>query len=436
MNSLLYSNKRYGLYFMNENWLFDFCSAFCFYYCFMLFMFYNRYEIHHGKFEPIKYLGLVLVFFLIYLLFDKIKNVYSAVIAALGIMILTVRFYPINGNRFLLLIPLIVFIIFRFQDRHKYQTKLNIWRCYGIVFFIVMHIITSKIDTELSFSSQKCLKIMCGVFVIYLILFLCLKYIRVLDEYYCNLMNNSNKNSSKSDKIGIGNHIRKSIFLFNISIAGIGIIIFLITQYFTNLVSYVFSVLNSFLGGFKLNPIDLEKTEDSVKKFDIFVPKGSGNNYTRTMWDSELLKVIFNLIFTIVVIAAILFFIRFLYRKIYGMKKFSNDKSDEIINISEIDKDAYSFSKIVSKIRYGNSAKEQIRRHYYDLIMHLCKNNKIKDLNNKTVKEIEESIINENNMESFKKLSHNYEQARYSDEKMSMEVVYETKKLCKDVRKL
>lgn len=427
MNSLLYSNKRLSLYFMNENWLFDFCSAFCFYYCFMLFMFYNRYEIHHGKFEPIKYLGLVLVFFLIYLLFDKIKNVYSAVIAALGIMILTVRFYPINGNRFLLLIPLIVFIIFRFQDRHKYQTKLNIWRCYGIVFFIVMHIITSKIDTELSFSSQKCLKIMCGVFVIYLILFLCLKYIRVLDEYYF---------SSKNDKKGIGNHIRKSIFLFNMSIAGIGIIIFLITQYFTNLVSYVFSLINSILGGFKLKPVDLEKTEDSVKKFDIFVPKGSGNNYTRTMWDSELLKVIFNLIFTIVVIAAILFFIRFLYRKIYSMKKFSNDKSDEIINISEINNDAYSFSKIVSKIRYGNSTKEQIRRHYHDLIMHLCKNNKIKDLNNKTVKEIEESIINENNMESFKKLSHNYEQARYSDEKMSMEVVNETKKLCKDVRKL
>lgn len=452
MNSLLYSNKRHSIYFECENMIFDFCSSFCFYYCFMLFVFYNRYEVNQGAFEPVKYLLSAALFFVVYMIFDKVNNLYFAVVAATAILILTVCFYPVSGMHLLNAVPMVVYIMFRIYDRRRYQPKLNVWRGYGIVALTGLHIITSGDNTQPAFSSQKCLKLMSIVFVIYLVLFLGLKFIRVLDEYYFNVTGNTNyghirrkiifsKNKSdnafqnlNTDSKCLQKHIRKSLFLFNTSIVGIGAIIIVVTQYFTNIVTYLFGLLNNVLNGFKLSPVEIEQSQNSARKYDIFVPKGSGNNYERTLMDSGMLRMVFNFIFTIVIIAAIVYFVRLIYRKVMGMKKFANDESDEIVNMSEADYDIYRASDAVSKIRYGSSANEQMRRLYRNTIMYLHKKQKIRQLDNKTVKEIEEPANCEVDTKYLQDLSDKYEYARYSNEKISVETLHEMKKLCKQLK--
>ena len=58
--------------------------------------------------------------------------------------------------------------------------------------------------------------------------------------------------------------------------------------------------------------------------------------------------------------------------------------------MSEADYDIYRTPGVMSRVRYGSSTNEQMRRLYRNTIMYLHKKQKIRQLDNKTVKEIEE----------------------------------------------
>ena len=110
-------NKGSVLNFDKSIRVLNFLLSFCFFYCLLLFLYFNQYQFNEEKvrngecaFQPFVYFSTIISFYLLYYVFRRFKNFIAILVLDLFIIVLSVAIYPINNQRYLLAAVMIMYI--------------------------------------------------------------------------------------------------------------------------------------------------------------------------------------------------------------------------------------------------------------------------------------------------------------------------------------
>ena len=407
----------------------SFFSAYCFYYCLMLFVFYFMYQAGNCDFKPLALLPTVFIFYLVHELIRIPENPWIAGILSLIVSLITCFYYPLEKLCFIPGIVLFIFAFVEFFSREKkidrsgigenwfIRIRNNIWGI-GIVLVMVLHLILSARNTQREILPQECLFIMSIAACVYIITVFLHKYLKLFLQYF--------RRKKKISKLM--NEQVKRVLVFVGSFAfGLGIIIFLFSRYFSVWLKTIFAKLLEWISGIKLmDPIDTSK-QALENKMGVTLPDGN-DIAVRAVKGSSVFGQFLSFLFLLVVAVIIIYFIVMILRNMSKFKFVPEANDEYSVEWQEMiiskDKGTYKFFK------HGDSANEKIRKYYYRMLLSQRKKGKLKKIETMTAMDIEKELSEEKEQkESAEAFTPIYETARYSDTKVSKEDVEKAKEL-------
>lgn len=410
----------------------NFLISFCFYYCLMLFLYFYQYQVGNCDFEPLAYLASIVVFYLIHQVFNIFINpVIPAVINAV-IIYITWFFYPIERLKIILILTLILFAIIDFLVRNKNIRKdgigdnfyirmsNHIWSA-GMIVVFVLHMLLSSESVIRSVSPSDCLKIMCIIMCVFIILILVSNYLKLFHGHF--------RRKKKIHKV-MQKQVRRVIIYAISFAAGIGFIVFIFSGFFSNMLSAILSWFLDLIGGIEIPAILDTTIPDEHSHLNHAVSEGAGNisKYTRTGGSMEISV---GPIPAIALIVLIIWGIRRLLKSFsrFSMAKempteMSKDMTEVIISTDEKQRKHLFFG--------GRSFRARIRYNYAKVLMHFKKQGALKSAELMTCGQISDEIAKT----PMNELSGIYEKARYSNAEIKREQVDKSQKLSVELKKI
>ncbi len=184
--------------------LLNFLMSFCFFFCLLLFLYFNRYQadlerslIGEADFQPEVYLGSITGFYLLHWIFCRVKKAWVMALADLAVVLCFCLLLPVRNERYLLGLALLFYVLtdcvqlgkLASRDDREMEIhflgKSNFYWGVGILILMMGHFITARHgEIGLPCSSMVCTGWMLGTFFVYLILFMFQRYQYMFYHYF------------------------------------------------------------------------------------------------------------------------------------------------------------------------------------------------------------------------------------------------------------
>lgn len=407
----------------------SFIAAYCFYYCLLLFMFYFMYQAGNCDFEPITLLPTVFIFYLVHEAIRIPENPWISGILAVVVCVVTVLYYPLEELFFLPGVILTIFAFIEFFSREKkidksglgenwfIRIRNRIWGT-GIVVVMILHMVLSARNTQRAILPSYCLYLMCLAGCVYILMVFLHKYLKIFHQYF---------RRKKRISSVMNAQVKRVLVFAGTLAAGIGVLIFLFSQYFSQWLTVIFKKLVEWISGIKImDPIDTSSVPIEHKTP---VTMSERNEIAiRAVKGASAFGQFLAFVFMLIVAAIIIYCIVMLLRNLSKFRFVSEATGEYSVEWQEM---------IISKengkrslFRHGDSNNERIRKYYYRMLLQQRKKGRLKKIGTMTTADIEKEISFEiSHKDSVEEFTPIYDSARYSAVSSSKEDVDKAKEL-------
>lgn len=432
----------------------NFLLSFCFFYCLMLFVYFNRYQAKPERtlagevaFQPWIYLGSVASFFVLHQIFCRIRKLWGIILADMCVIVCSVLLIPISGDRYLLGIMLALYVFVDFVRLGKLEKKSdlemedhfvgksNAYWGVGILLLLTGHFLTADHKSGLPMSSMQCMFWMLGVYFIYLVLYYFWKYEHMFDMHI-------NKRKMVS-QVAYGQMKKVIGFVIFVAAAGTSLLFLLagmLTKVFEPYLDMLAKVLLGLaaLAGISINDSaygslfnsqggDLPKLLEGQRQNGAIRHQAPTSDSLRFFTTGLLLVLLLLAVFAVAYM---------IFRKLATTAIPHKEDEDEILVVDSGRERLQKGNGVLWRRRAEQTANEQVRRTYRKMVVSQNRASKIRGLGRLTSGEIEEAVPKDGQAEEWmKEVTIVYDKARYSLKDVSMEDAGRVKTLCQQMRR-
>lgn len=431
----------------------NFLLSFCFFYCLLLFVYFNRYQAvpertlaGEAAFQPWVYMGSVVSFFVLHQIFCRIKKLWGIVLADMCVIICSVVLLPVTGDRYLLGVVLIVYALAdfvrlgRLEKKNDLETedyfvgKSNRFWGVGILLLLTAHFLTANHKLGLPITSMQCMSWMLGVYFVYVVLYYFLKYEHM---FYTSF-----KKRRTVNQAAYGQTRRVLVFVIFAAAAGAAFV-FLLSGMLTKIFEpYLDRLAKLLLGLASLAGISVS---DSAYG-SLFNSKGGelpelldGQRQNGAIQhqaaSADTLRFAVTGILLLLLLLAFVAAAYMIFKKLAVTALLHREDEDEIV-VVDIPKERLQKKNGILRRKAGQTTNEQVRDSYRKMVARQNRVSKIPGLGKLTSGEIGEAVSGEGEAGAWmQEVTDVYDKARYSQGDVSMEEANRVKALCRQMRK-
>lgn len=429
----------------------NFLLSFCFFYCLLVFVYFNRYQAYPLKtlrgeaaFQPFVYLCSVCCFYILHQIFKNLKRVSLILLADAVVIGVSVYLFPIVGEKYLLGFALAFYVLTDFlilgniEKRKDTEMELFFALKYagywgvGILLILIAHCITAEYESELPVTAASCTSILCVSLFVFLILFVIQKYAVYFYKHFYQ---------KKAMNEVVKKQIMRVFAFVTLRTAAAGLAVFLLaaalTWIFAPYLSGLYHIFDGVLSFLGMSVNDSEYAfwfnstgPDSSTFKEVIRQQGSRNR-------NDFLMPVIQMILLLLFVIAVLLIFFMIYKKLKNASVVPvAEEEDTIVRKSE--------NEVIDTIRKKAdvlpkvySPNEKIRQSYRSLVSFKNKREKLNRLGKLTSGEIKESAAESPEEKALmEKITDTYDEVRYGDAVMDRQQANAFEAKCQEVKKL
>lgn len=408
--------------------LLSFLMQLDFFYCLLITGFYVQAVMKKGTFEPLRYVGMLLFFAMLYASSRIFKKLWQILLLDLAVIVLAGLLYPLSYSKVWMILALLLFGLIDILTKGDPSDRARglVWfaenSAYWGVGIGILLVISTIIGYGKSLDGQS---VSCaGLNLIFLCVFLAeyfvQRYVFLIYDHYHKV-----RKMDMTDR----QHVRRIVSFSAVVGTGIALCLYLFSGAFAKLAAWIVSL---FAGGGaeKISEGVLETETPRSVSNGVSGITGNGNrilNHT----GPQISLLFTNVIVKVAVFALLLFALLTLYRWLCR-SHYMEEKTDDIVTV--IDKKETVVSKpkgVLSQLRYGNSGNEQIRRMFRRFVLDRLPDRKY-DIRHMTADEIA-SLLRRTGVDrdTAGEMADLYAFARYSGKPADTGQVQRMRSLCR-----